>query len=450
MGRPALSVVSQPSDQDKYQRRIGSGLTPQVISGILRNADIGYMDQWADLLDEIRQNDPHLQCELGKRESQVAGAPIEIRPANSSAKAKKSADYCQRITETLEIPAASLSLSFRGALAHLLGANYHGRAACEVVWARDGRYLRPARVEWIHARRLAYAARSWKLHVWDAASPNTPFSQFPGIPVDDTATFPVGKLIVHTPRVYGTYPTREGLGRCLVWYSAFKRWTVRDWIAFAEWAGRGIRIGKYSTGTDPKSPARATPEDKSALEDALLAMSSSISTIVADTTGIDVIAPPNNQEVHERLSLLCNNEISKAVVGGTLSSDPGDRGARSLGEVQERVRLAIAASDSIAIADTIRRDLFMPAIRERGWPEDLAPTLAILTDPPESLDAFTKRVDTMAGRGLRIPAGYVRDRLGIPDPKDGEETIGGSAASPDPNAPPSATDQKPAADTAKD
>ena len=51
------------------------------ITSVMRQADLGYMDQWADLLDEIRQADPHLQGELFKREWQVGGAPYEVRPA---------------------------------------------------------------------------------------------------------------------------------------------------------------------------------------------------------------------------------------------------------------------------------------------------------------------------------------------------------------------------------
>jgi phage gp29-like protein len=419
--------LTEPSYNDRFAIKVGSGLTPQLISSVQRMADIGYMHQWADLLTEARAADPHMHGELAKREARVSGAPIEVRPVDQTRKAQKAADYCQELIDSLDVPPASLAVSFRSAVSHLLGATYHGRAGLETIWERDGRYLRPCRLHWIHPRRLSYAAHDWKLHVWDATVGDTRFALFPGVAVDDESVFPAGKLIIHTPRVFADYPTREGLGRCLIWYTAFKRWDVRDWLAFAAWAGRGLRVGKYASGKDPKNPAEASDEDVQVLKDALGAMSSEVATVISDATEFQLVPAPNNQEVHERLAQLCNNEMSKAISGGTLSADPGDRGARSLGEVQERNALAIAASDAGGISETIRRDLFAPAVRERfgdGYP---VPICAVITEPRESLDSLVARVDKMAARGLRIPSGWVRDQLGIPEPTDDEETLGGAA-----------------------
>lgn len=431
MANARTQYLTSPSNQEKYQSRWGNGLTPEAITSVLRSAEQGYMDRVADLLDEVRQLDAHLQAELFKRERAVSGAPFKVVPDGKTAKAKQAAAYCQEVLDNLEVPQAGLALGFRGALAHLVGGGlWHGRAALEVVWARDGRHLRPVRLEWVHPRRLSYAAAGWKLHVWDATASGTPFARFPGVPVDDKALFPDGKLVVHTPRVFGTYPTREGLGRVLVWYSAFKRWTVRDWLAFAEWAGRGLRIGKYQTGRDPKNPgAQATDDDVEVLRDALEAMSSSVSTVIPDVTELAVHPPPNNQEVHERLVLLCNGEISKAVLGGTLTSDPGERGARSLGVVHDDVRLQLAAHDAEGVAADVRRDLLGPAVRERFGGACPVPFVEITTEPRESLDAFATRVKAMVDAGLVMPAKFVRETLGIPEPKDGEEVIG---AAPEP------------------
>ena len=73
------SRATAPSPQDRNQRRWGAGLTPQAITAAQRDADQGRMHGWADLLDEVRQGDPHLQCDLGKRELSVAGAEYELR-----------------------------------------------------------------------------------------------------------------------------------------------------------------------------------------------------------------------------------------------------------------------------------------------------------------------------------------------------------------------------------
>jgi len=428
----ALSVhIASPSVADKSQRRLGNGLTPQAISAVMRMADLGYMHTYADLLDEVRQADPHMQGILQKRELRVAGAAYEVRPGEGKGRKTQreaAAKYCQEIIDTLEVPAGSQALSFVDLLGHLATAPYHGRSVSEQLWARDGRWLRPVQIEPIHARRLAYPAPNWKLHLWDATAYDTPFMAFPGVPLDDPKVFPDGKLIVHTPRIYGTYPTREGLGRCLVWYAAFKRWDIRDWIAFAEWAGRGLRIGKYATGRDPKNPARADPADVEVLKEVMELMSSSVSAAIPDVTELAIHPPPGNQEVHERLLMTCNGEMSKAVLGGTLTTEAGERGARSLGDTQERGEIAIAVSDARRIEQCIRRDLFRPAVRERFGDSVAIPTLCLQVEPKESLDSLAARADKLAGRGLAIPAIWLRDQMGIPEPKDGEETIGGNTA----------------------
>lgn len=431
------SRATAPSPQDRYQRRLGAGITPQTITSAQREADLGRMALWADLLDEIRQGDPHLHGDLTKREVAVSGAEYELRlaPRASKRDGAKALRLCEDALDAIEVPSGSLALSFRGALQHLASATYHGRAGVEAVWARDGRYLLPRHLFPIHARRLAWSnERDWRLYLYDAQTGDTPFARFPGIPCDDPAVFPRGKLLLHTPRSFGTYPTREGLGRAVVWYSAFKRWTVRDWLAFAEWAGRGLRVGKYATGRDPSKEARANAEDKEELEAALDAMSSTVTTVIPDTTDLDVISTKDN-DVHSELVKLCNGEMSKIVLGGTLTSDPGDKGARSLGEVHLRAMFQLLRGDAADLADVIRRDLFAPLVRANLGDRAPVPFLALNVDPPEDAAARADRLTKYMTHGLTVPAKWLRDLESIPDPTDGEELVGGRPKAAEPTKP---------------
>lgn len=416
---------------DRVQRRLGAGLTPQSITATQRAADEGRMALWADLLDEVRQGDPHLHGDLQKRELSVSGADYELRlPSDAGKRAGANAlAICRDAIDAIAPPAGSLAVSFRSALQSLLTATWHGRAAVELVYARDGRYMLPREAYPIHARRLSWSNdRDWRLYLYDETAGMGSFSRYPGVPFDDMATFPAGKIMLHVPRVFGTYPTREGLGRALVWYSAFKRWTVRDWLAFAEWAGRGLRVGKYATGRDPQKDGRANEEDKDALEDALSAMSSTVATIIPDVTDVQVIEAKENG-VHEELVKLCNGEMSKAVLGGTLTSDPGDRGARSLGEVHLRAMTQLLKADAENLSDTLRRDLFAPLVRMNLGDRAPVPRIAFNVEPPEDSKARAERLKLYMDHGLTIPAEWVRDMEGIPTPTAGAEVIGGQVSS---------------------
>lgn len=423
----ATRNITAPSPSDRSQKRLGAGLTPQAITSVMLSADQGRMDRWADLLDEIRQGDPHLHGDLSKRELSVSGATYEVRlPEGAS---KRSGDralrLCQDALASVDVVPGSLGLSMRGAWQSLLTSTYHGRSAVEVVYARDGRYMLPRNLYAIHPRRLAWSneSRDWRLYLYDATVALTPFAQFPGVPLDDAAAFPRGKLLVQTTRSFGTYPTREGLGRALVWYSAFKRWSVRDWLAFAEWSGRGMRVGKYATGRDPKNPARANSEDVAALQEALEAMSSTVTTVIPDVTDLAVIEAKDNS-VHAELIKLCNGEMSKCILGGTLTSDPGDKGARSLGEVHLRAMYQLLASDAQGLSDTIRRDLFAPLVRLNLGDNAPVPTIMFAVEPPEDAKSRAERLSMYMDRGLTVPANWVRDQEGVPDPVDGEPVVG--------------------------
>lgn len=427
---PAVTSRSTTaSPQDRYQRRLGAGLTPQIITAVMREADTGRMVGWADLLDEVRQGDPHLQCDLGKRELSVAGAEFEIRlpPGASKREGAKALRLCQDAIDGIEAPRGSLAVSFRGAVQRLLSATYHGRAGIEAVYAREGRYLLPRELYPIHARRLSWSNElDWQLYLYDATSGDTPYARFPGIAVGNAAAFPAGKLMIHTAAPFGTYPTREGLGRAVVWYSAFKRWTVRDWLAFAEWAGRGLRVGKYATGRDPSKDARANEDDKAALQDALDAMSSTVTTVIPDTTDLDITTVSDNS-VHGELVKLCNGEMSKVILGGTLTSDPGDKGARSLGEVHLRAMTQLLAADAAMVADTIRRDLFAPLVQINLGDRAPVPVIVFAVEPPEDAKSRAERLALYMQHGLTVPAAWLRNLESIPDPTDGEAVVGGKA-----------------------
>lgn len=440
MAAAASIDITRPSPQDRYQRRLGSGITPQTITAILRDADLGNMWGFADLLDEIRQGDPHLHGDLTKRELTVAGADYEVRLPTTATKREgnRALRLCQDALVGVDVMPGTLGLSMRGVFQSLLTATYHGRAAVELTYARDGRYTVPRHAYAVHPRRLSWSNESdWRLYLYDATSGDTRFARMPGVPLSDTTVFPRGRMIVHTPRQFGTYPTREGLGRALVWFSAFKRWTVRDWLAFAEWAGRGLRIGKYATGRDPKNDARANDEDVSVLQDALQAMSSTVATVIPDVTDIDVIEAKDNQ-VHNDLVKLCNGEMSKMILGVTLVSDPGDRGARSLGEVHLRAMTLLLKSDAENLADVIRRDLFAPLVRANLGDRAPVPHIAFSVEPPEDARERAERLKLYMDHGLRVPAEWVYDAEGIPSPKPGDVTIGGtgSQVAPRVDAPP--------------
>ena len=415
---------------DRFQFAWGSSLTPQAVSSVLQNADAGFLYLLADILDECRERDGHLHAELQKRELRVAGAEWEMMPPEGSG--QRGETIAKWVTARLrEIESRSdLGRSFSEAVADLQGAVYYGRVGLEATWEADAfGWQIPRALYFLHPRRFTYAV-DWRLHLWDASgtapginrpvNTDDPFGIYPGLPLD---AFPAGKFIVHRPRVRGVYPTREGLGRLLVWWSTFKRFAVRDFLAFAEWAGRGLRLGTFATGRGPLGEFKATDEDKDILEQVLNAMSSATPAVFADTTKPDVLPAPQNNDVHDRLIALCNAEISKATVGGTLGSEAGSRGARSLGEVHERNELMIARGDAAAINNTLVRDLIRPMVALNFGDDAPVPWIRFVVEPAEDTNALADRLEKAVRIGVKVGQRDARNMLGFPDPSADDEVI---------------------------
>lgn len=448
--------LAVPIYNDRFAKVYGSALTPQIATAVLAMADLGYMWQLADLLDEIREKDLHLQCVLQKRELMVAGAEWEIRPPEGKGKqAQNIADYCR--DRLLEIEAEDdLGRSFMDALEDMQGANYHGRCVLEQVWENEGRWWYPRRLEFVHPRRLAYTS-DWRMHLWDALGTNatmylgpndldfgrpyndrgtpdhSPFGQFPGVPL---ASFPAGKFIRHTPRTRGTYPTREGLGRAVAFFCIFKRFDIRDYLAYVEWAGRGLRMATFATGGDPNNPAKATDEDIRATKAALAQMSSSISAVFPDTSKPTIFTSPSDNQVHERLAVLCNSEISKAVLLETLTTEVGvNGGSRAQGEVHQDMHELLKRKDTNSIRNTVRRDMLRPMVEMTFGKNAPVPEIELCVKAEEDLDSVAKRFcDLVRDTGLEIGQRYIREVMGIPEPTEGEETVGGEPEPIDPAA----------------
>lgn len=233
--------------------------------------------------------------------------------------------------------------------------------------------------------------------------------------------------MIHRPRIRGVYPTREGLGRLLCWWSTFKRFDVRDLLAYAEWAGRGLRVGTFATGKGPLGDQPASDEDVAVLQEAMEAMSSATAVILADTTKADLVEAPNNNDVHDRLASLCNDEISKATVGGTLGSSVSKAGgSRSQGEVHERGELLIAKSDARSISATLRQ-LLAPMVAMNFGDRAPVPAIVFAVDPAGDLDGLAKRMQAWHGMGGKIGQRSGANALQLPEVESDEDVLDGAA-----------------------
>lgn len=412
VGRPPAVVRRSPAIPPLpiYEQftRIGGGLTPLAVSSIIREADTGDICRLVDLANEARQKDCHLQSLLGTRETALIGLRWSVEPATpDNERDKEVADFVKEVIKNA-CGTGQESRSFVDLIGHLSGAVFYGYSSSEIEWQRSGGKLTIKGFRNVSHRRFNYRQSDGRLVYRDSfMGPNS------GIELQEA--YP-DLFIQHQPRITGDVMAREGLIRVLMWAALFRNWALTDWLRLAELAWKPWRIGKYKPD--------ASTEDINDLYDALEGLTSNGVGVFSDRADVNVEWPERGRggkPEHAELAEWLGAEMSKCVLGQTLTVEQGERGARSLGEVHDRVRLDIRELDAISVAQTIMRDVIAPLVRLNFGTDTALPLFFFVTDDTVDIGALSRAVEGLVRAGCEIPQPWVRDKFGAPDPQPGDK-----------------------------
>jgi phage gp29-like protein len=411
-------IVEDVGTQDQNER-IGGNLRPEDVAAIMLEADDGYMYRLVDLADEFRQKDGHLQSILFSRECAVAQLPWQITPASEKRTDKRIAAWCVEWLnnfgadhygpEPRDLP---------NLISHLQGAIYYGHATAELIYERIGGKQIPVGADPIHARRFCFEPKHGQLFFWD----NNGALPFPGI--DLLTKFP-GQFIQYCPRINGGVATREGLMRVLIWAALFRNWGLRDWLRLAELAWKPWRFGKYNKGNE-ESKKNAGKEDKDALKTAIQRLTSTGACVLPDTVDLIVKYAEGGaftKGLHLELMMFLAGEMSKTVLGSTLTVEQGRVGSQALGKEHAKRTNQWTEWDARNVSACIRRFLVAPAVRANFGRTALIPGFDLITEDAADFEATCRGFLMLSQAGLRIAAKDPRDRLGLSTPADGDEIL---------------------------
>lgn len=415
----SASVLPELPLWQQYSR-IGGNITPAQVSSILQQADGGSITQLVDLANEARQKDGHLHSVLATRENALTQLELMIDPTiehgedEPSEQSLMAADLVRYALSCAAGDDQSVR-SLADTLAHLNGGVYHGHATSEIVWAVKDGLMVPAGFRPVDQRRFCFSLSDGRLRFSDTYRPSAEI---------DLRTIWPGKFIQHQPRINGDVPAREGLSRLLLWAALFRNWSTGDWLKLAELSWKPWRIGIYSF--------KAGDKDKSELMQALQRLTTNGVITHREDHRIDLrwagstssSSSSAGMGPHERLCDFMSREMSKAVLGQTLTVEPGSRGARSLGEVHDRVRRDIQEQDARSVADTIRRDLVTWIVRLNLGDDVPIPGVRFATDDTADVESFSNGIRNLAQAGVQLSQPWVHDMIGHPQIDDSTVLIG--------------------------
>jgi phage gp29-like protein len=389
------------------------GLTPARLAEILLAAERGDMIAQAELFLDMEEKDTHIAAELSKRKMAVKKLDWSLEPPrDATATEKKNTKILENlIRDELDVGAIRQDA---------LDAIGHGYSCIELGWGRN------LQDKWF-PNQVEHRSPTWftspqndrnTLHLRDSGT-------LYGVPLQ-----PFG-WIVHTHKSRSGYLARTGLHRVLAWPYLYKNFSARDMAEFLEIYGLPIRIGKY--------PTSANDKEKRELLKAVLSIGHHAAGIIPESMQFELaqVVGSGNAESFIVMIDWCEASISKAILGGTLTSSTGANGNRSLGDVHNEVRLDIRDDDATQLDQTLSSHLVYPMAMLNGLFADYrCPSFVSDTQEPDDLDLYSNALPKLVEMGMKIPARYAHAKLKIPEPEGDEEilTVAAPAAPPVPPA----------------
>lgn len=403
--RPERRPLAAAPVNHSAREYIADGLTPATLATIFREADAGDMRRQAELFESLCEKDTHILGEITKRRQAIVDVEFRVRPASEDARDVRVAEFVQEILDNFTEDDDDLV-----ALQHAVGNGY----ACEEIeWDVSSGQAVPVAFNWIEPARLLFTDPAGNLR------------RFPRLITDANMMgeeIPAWKTIFHSYGGKSGHPTRSGILRVCAWMYLFKNYAIKDWVTFAEIYGMPIRLGKYEPG--------ASVDDRDALVTALRSIGTDAAGVISKSTEIEFVqaqGTATSADLYSALAGFCNKEISKALVGQTLTADVGDAGSYAAGKVHNEIRIDLAKADSRAVAVTRRHQLIRPLVGFNfGW-DTPVPFYGPVWEEEEDLEKKATWVEKLINQ-VQVPASWLRREFGIPEPEEGEEMVGGPQA----------------------
>lgn len=207
-------------------------------------------------------------------------------------------------------------------------------------------------------------------------------------------------------------PRQYGLVFKAALYAIYKRGGFGDWAQWVEIFGMPQRIGKYNS---------ADPQSKKILEEALENAGSAQYIVVPKETDMELKdSNAGNGNSFNEFRKACNEEILVTILGQTLTTIAGDKGARSLGEVHKE-GLDEKTKGDIRFVRRVLNSYLLPLLESRGFP-----VAGGRFGYPEAVKELTVAEMGQLSKMIAIPSSFLYEKYGIPTPEEGEEIAGSS------------------------
>lgn len=392
-----LSAGGVTSVRNPFDPVVAIGLTPKKLQRVLRSAAEGDHDEYLAFCAEMERRDGHYFSQLQTRKLATARLEFCVKPVSDSEKDKSIAKEVERFIKGEAFGLAAIDI---------LDALGKGFSVTEIIWQKSATRWVPKAFKHRNPRWFQFDTETAEeLRLYDGSANGQELLPY--------------KYIQHRPKIFSGLAMAGGLARIVAALHLFKGFAIKDWMAFAEVFGMPLRIGQYDVG--------ASDADKDALRAAVRDIGSDAAAIIPKTMTITFErAAQSGFAGSDRFFLelieWCNSEVSKAVVGQTMTSDDGS--SLSQAKVHNEVRKDIRDADAWQFGCTVNRDLVAPfCMLNFGEQEEYPYFYPDTDDEPEDLEGLAKALVPFIDRGLPVSIVSILEKFGLRMPEDDEELL---------------------------
>lgn len=353
----------------------------------LRSADMGRPKVLFELYEDLIL-DGVLSEAVSKRIEAVTNSELTFQDADGESN--------DEIAELMDTPA------WEDLLTEIMNAKFWGRSALEFDFS-DG-----FEVKAISPKHIDISRREILINDSDPS----------GISYENDDHI----LVIGKNRDFGLFLRTAPLA---IW----KRGGFGDYAQWLEIFGMPQRVGKYSS---------YDPESRKLLEEAMERSGSAPWIVVPNEANVETVqntGSGSSGTTYNEFRQACNEEMLVTILGQTLTTISGDKGARSLGEVHKQGEEGKNKSD-MRFVQRILNCFVIDILEKRGFPVSGGRFVF-----PEAAEALSVADIVSLCDIMDIPTSFLHDKYSIPSAKDGEVIAGSKrnlpiAALPEPQAAP--------------
>ncbi|HPQ96454.1 MAG: DUF935 domain-containing protein [Thiothrix sp.] len=376
----------------EFAEHPGRHLTPARAAGLLLEAERGDLRALAELADDMEERDAHLFAELMKRRRACLSAEWKLELRNADTGEQKALGLLTELLQDMPLP---------DVLFDLTDAIHKGYSAIEMEWRRTGALWLPVTLE--------HRPAAWFMTAQDARDVLLLRTADGKGQVLQPYTW-----LCHHQKARSGYMTNTALARVTVWPFLFRAYSSRDFAEFLEIYGLPVRLGRYPPG--------ATEQERSRLLAAVTAIGHNAAGILPANMAIEFQqAAAGEPDAFMAMIAWAEKSISKAVLGGTLTSELDGKGSYAAAAVHDEVRSELRQADLHQLSKTLTRDLIAP-LAQFNTTLTRVPQFVFDDTEPEDMALYADALPKLA-TVMPVPLGWVQRKLKIPAAAEGEPLL---------------------------